>query len=74
MRLVMVKNQVVYGKAMHAGESFDAPDNEARTWIKLGWAREQFEHERRGPGRPRKQQAVQEASSYNRRDMRAEDE
>jgi hypothetical protein len=61
MRLIMKDGQetrVVFGKVVRAGEEFDVPDNEAVTWIKLGFAR----------------QAPARRGRYSRSDMRAEDE
>ena len=78
MRLVITRgHHTVYGKVLAAGDTFDVPDNEARTWKMLGWAHEDTEPERRGPGRPKRQAAVvqeADAPTYHRRDMRAEDE
>jgi hypothetical protein len=78
---------VVNGKSLRAGDEFDVPEHEARLWRVLGRAhdappkaksmnaepREPEPPIKRGPGRPRKY-PVQDAPSYNRRDMRAEDD
>jgi hypothetical protein len=54
----------VYGRALKAGDEFEAPEREARVWILMGKAQQ-----KRGPGRPRKE----DAAYYHRADMRAED-
>ena len=60
MRLIMNETHAVYGKIVQAGEEFEVPDNEGRTWITIGWAHE-------APARRR-------GGRYHRTDMRAEDE
>lgn len=89
-RLIMNQGHqyVVHGKTVHAGEEFDAPEPEDRLWKLLGRARDAPPKvksmnepepppppppEKRGPGRPRKY-PMQGPPTYNRRDMRAEDE
>lgn len=67
MRLTATENVLVYGRALKAGDEFEVPDNEARTWILMGKA-----HPKRGVGRPRKDEAA--SGFYNRADLRAEGE
>lgn len=81
MRLIMNSGheRVVFGRRVRAGEEFEVPDIEARLWKLLGWATDapirnrnltaEPEQPKRGPGRPRKD----EAPTYGRRDMRAVD-
>jgi hypothetical protein len=70
------------GRRVRAGEEFEVPDTDAGKWLLLKWARkapvQPVKEEppppiKRGPGRPRKY-PVEQAPTYNRRDMRAEDE
>ena len=65
MRLTATDDINVYGRALKAGDDFECPDNEARTWILMGKAQQ-----RRGPGRPRKDDPMY----YHRADLRAEGE
>jgi hypothetical protein len=59
MRLIMgAHERDVWGKRVLPGEEFEVPDTEARTWIKLGWAREA---------------TMRPAKRYSRADMRAEE-
>jgi hypothetical protein len=61
MRLVMkLPQHIVYGKVVRAGEEFEVPDNEGRTWLLLNLASEV-------PAAPRRR------GRYSRGDMRAED-
>ena len=62
-----MRDVLVYGRALKAGDDFEVPDNEGHVWILMGKAQQ-----KRGPGRPRKEEAA--AGFYNRRDLRAEDE
>lgn len=78
MKLIMNQghSHPVFGKTVHAGETFETPENEAMVWIKSGRARvaptrtlmtkdevvlEPTEEKEKKSGR------------YNRRDMRAEE-
>jgi hypothetical protein len=63
--MIANENCTVYGRALKAGDEFEAPEREARVWILMGKAQH-----KRGPGRPRKE----DAAFYHRADMRAEDE
>lgn len=65
MRLTAVRDCLVYGRAMRPGDEFEVPDGEGRVWILTGNAAQ-----KRGPGRPRKE----EAGRYSRADMRAQDD
>jgi hypothetical protein len=65
MRLIANENVFVYGRALKAGDEFEVPDTEGRVWMLTGKAQQ-----KRGPGRPRKE----DAAYYHRADMRAEDE
>lgn len=67
MRLTATEDVLVYGRALKAGDEFDVPDNEGRVWMLMGKAQQ-----RRGPGRPRKDEAA--PGLYNRADLRAEDQ
>jgi hypothetical protein len=88
MRLIMNPGFefVVYGKRVRGGDEFECPEHEARIWKLLKRARDapppvkSMNAEppppppiKRGPGRPRKY-PIQESPTYNRRDMRAEDD
>ena len=56
----------IHGRQMVAGDEFECTEKESIIWIGKGWA-----SERRGPGRPRKDE---QPHRYHRADMRAEDE
>jgi hypothetical protein len=86
---VVAPHNVVNGRTIRPGEEFEVNENDGRLWKLLGRARdappqaksmnaEPVPREpeppvKRGPGRPRKY-PIQESPTYNRRDMRAEDE
>jgi hypothetical protein len=59
MRLIMNAGQqhIVFGKLVRPGDEFEVPDQEAHTWLAMGWAR------LAQPTRPSKR--------YSRADMRA---
>jgi hypothetical protein len=73
MRLVMLKSrQTVYGKKVNAGEEFEVPDAEGKTWCLLGLARvadnkTSFAEEPAAEPRARR-------GRYSRSDMRAGNE
>lgn len=65
MQMVLIKDAVVRGRAMKAGEEFDCPEKEARLWAAL--ARAKSSDGSLAPAESRRPRRV-----YNRRDMRAE--
>jgi hypothetical protein len=77
MRLVMLQEKDVYGKRVKVGEEFEVPDNEAVTWIKIGFARAA-----NAPSRGRQPTVLVQdpplstrgGGRYRRSDMRSEDE
>jgi hypothetical protein len=79
MRLVMTaQRHSVYGRVVRAGEEFDVPDNEAVTWLKLGYARKAHPV-RATTEAPRAVQAStaeepKRRGRYSRSDMRVENE
>jgi hypothetical protein len=64
MRLIANEDVQVYGRPLKAGEEFEVSAAEGRVWVLMGKAQH-----KRGPGRPRKE----DAAYYHRADMRAED-
>lgn len=80
MRLVMNEGHehAVYGKIMRAGEEFEVPDNEASTWMTIGWARRArpatiITKAPSSEDLPDEQEQQKHSKRYNRRDMRAEE-
>jgi hypothetical protein len=77
MRLIMLQEKDVYGKRVKVGEEFEVPDNEAVTWIKVGFAKPANEQAR---GRQPKvvvqdpPMSTRGGGRYRRSDMRSEDE